>query len=184
MAKSNLPMLATLFRILLAPVIIVIIMLECSYWNWITAILFVIASITDWLDGYWARKYKSVTDLGRFLDPVADKILVSSILIMLIPLQRVEAVAVLIILNRDIVIGGLRSFAASKGTVIAADTLGKWKTAVQMVAIPSILLHNDFLHIPWQQIGYWGIWLSLVLSLISGFQYVMKFLQSSNVRVL
>lgn len=177
-------MIATLFRILMMPVIIAIIAFECSYWNWITAILFVIASITDWLDGYWARKYKSETTLGKFLDPVADKVLVSSVLIMLIPLGRIEAIAVVILLNRDIIIGGLRAFAASSGTVIAADKLGKWKTGVQMVAIPSLLLYNDFLHLPWKEVGYWGIWVSVVLSLISGFQYVMKFVQGSNVRVL
>lgn len=177
-------MIATLFRILIMPVVVVIMLWKPAYWNWISAILFVIASITDWLDGYWARKYKSETTLGKFLDPVADKVLVSSVLIMLIPLGRIEAIAVVILLNRDIIIGGLRAFAASHGTVIAADTLGKWKTGVQMVAIPSLLLYNDFLHLPWREVGYWGLWLSVVLSLISGFQYIVNFLQSSKVRIL
>ncbi|MCB0378405.1 MAG: CDP-diacylglycerol--glycerol-3-phosphate 3-phosphatidyltransferase [Bdellovibrionales bacterium] len=181
MKTSPWPMLATLFRIFLVPLIIVLMMAEVSYWNWLCAFLFILASITDWLDGYLARKLNSVSTMGKFLDPVADKILISSVLIMLIPIGRIEAIAVLVLINRDVIIGGLRSIAASKGEVIAAGSLGKWKTAVQMVAIPCLLISEVFLFVPLATIGYWGVWLSLVLSVVSGFQYLVAFWnQSSN----
>lgn len=175
--KKNLPFWATLFRMIAVPVIVVLMIWEPEYWNWITALIFIAASISDWLDGYWARKYNAESDLGRLLDPIADKFLVSSVLILLIPLQRIEAILVLLLLNRDILINGLRSFAAAEGKVIAAGTMGKWKTAVQMVAIPAILIHENVGPLSGHFIGYWGLWLSLGLSLYSGLQYLWFFMK-------
>jgi len=173
--RKNLPLWATLFRMAMVPVIVVLMMMEPPFWNWISAICFILASISDWLDGYWARLYDAESDLGKLLDPIADKFLVSSVLILLIPIGRIEALLVLCLLNRDIIINGLRSFAASKGKIISAGTLGKWKTAVQMVAIPTILVYENIGPIPMGQIGYWGLWLSLGLSLYSGTQYVIGY---------
>lgn len=178
MKRSPWPMIATLFRIVIVPLIIIIMLFKWPYWNWISAILFIIASITDWLDGYLARKLKSVSVMGKLLDPIADKVLVSSVLIMLIPLERIEALAVLILINRDVLIGGVRSMAASSGLIIDAGSLGKWKTAIQMVAIPVLIIGDSLFGIPMESIGYWGIWLSVALSLISGFQYVMGFMRN------
>ena len=118
-----------------------------------------------------------------FLIPIADKVLVSSILIMLIPLQAIEAFAVIILINRDVIIGGIRSIAASQGQIIDAGSLGKWKTTVQMIAIPSLLLGQTWDFLPFAVIGYYGLWLSVVLSLVSGFQYFTAFYKTQNVRL-
>lgn len=168
---KKLPLWATLLRIAAVPIIVAVMLLETPYWNWISAGLFVFASITDWLDGYWARKYKAETDIGRLLDPIADKVLVSTVLILLIPLERIEALLVVILLNRDILINGLRSFAATKGKVISAGQLGKWKTGFQMVAIPALLIHDNIGPFSGQFIGYWGLWISVGLSLLSALEY-------------
>ena len=183
MIRSPWPMIATLSRIVIVPLIVLIMIYKWPYWNWISSILFILASITDWLDGYLARKLKSVSVMGKLLDPVADKILVSSILIMLIPLGRIEALAVLILINRDVLISGIRSLAASSNYIIDAGQLGKWKTAVQMVAIPALLINDTFWDIPFGSLGYWGIWLSVTLSLISGFQYFIAFTQHYRKKV-
>lgn len=168
-------MIATLFRIVIVPVIVVLMMFKPADWALISCFLFIVASITDWLDGYLARKLNSVTDMGKFLDPIADKVLVSSVLVMFIPLQWIEALAVLLLINRDVIIGGIRSIAASRGQVIAAGNLGKWKTTFQMIAIPCLFLSQSWDFLPFSSIGYYGIWLSVAMSLVSGFQYFMAF---------
>jgi CDP-diacylglycerol--glycerol-3-phosphate 3-phosphatidyltransferase len=175
MHKNNWAMWATYSRILLVPLIVIFILFQPNYWNWWATALFAMASITDWLDGYWARKYQTVSDMGKLLDPIADKVLVSSILILLIPLQRIEAIAVLILLNRDILVGGLRSMAAQKGYIMAADKIGKWKTALQMFAIPALLLYEDLSIIFAPTIGYYLLWVTVFLSLVSGAQYLINF---------
>ena len=180
MKASNLPLMATLFRILIVPVIVLIMIYKPPYWATICSFLFIIASITDWLDGYLARKLNSVTTMGKLLDPIADKVLVSSVLVMFIPLDWFEAIGVLLLINRDVIIGGVRSMAASQNLIIDAGTLGKWKTTLQMIAIPSLFFANDFSFLPFQEVGYYGLWLSVVLSLVSGFQYFMAFSRSNK----
>lgn len=172
---KKLPLWATFFRIAAVPFIALIMLLEWRYWNWLSAALFILASITDWLDGYWARKYKAESDLGKLLDPIADKILVSTVLILLIPIGRIEGLLVVLLLNRDILINGLRSFAAAKGKIISAGSLGKWKTGVQMVAIPALLIYENIGPLSGQFIGYWGLWISLLLSLLSAAEYVYNY---------
>lgn len=177
--QKNLALWATLFRMFMVPVIVVLILWQPPAWNWISAGVFILASLSDWLDGYWARKYKSESDTGKLLDPIADKFLVSTVLILLIPLQRIEAILVVLLLNRDIIINGLRSFAAAKGRVISAGQMGKWKTALQMVAIPAILIHENLGPLSGEFIGYWGLWASLGLSLFSAAQYIVAYSRAS-----
>lgn len=172
-------MVATLSRIVMVPLIVAFMMFKPPWWAVTCCVLFILASITDWLDGYLARKLNSVSDMGKFLDPIADKVLVSSILIMFIPLQLIEAIAVLILINRDVIIGGIRSIAAAQGQIIGAGNLGKWKTTVQMVAIPSLFLSVQFSFLPFQELGYYGLWLSVVFSLVSGIQYFMGYLKTA-----
>lgn len=167
-------MAATWSRILLAPIIVALTLLQPPYWQICSTLLFILAAITDWLDGYLARKLNAVSDWGKFLDPVADKVLISSVLLVLIPLKQIDPVSVMILINRDILIGGLRSYAASKGVIIAADQLGKLKTALQMVAIPTLLLGPSCV-IDLSEIGFWAIWLSVVLSVVSGIQYFYNY---------
>lgn len=174
------PLIATLFRIALVPVIVVLILTKPAYWSAICCALFIVASLTDWLDGYLARRLESVTLMGQFLDPIADKVLVSSVLLMFISEGLIEALAVLILINRDVIISGIRSVAAAQGQIIAAGSIGKWKTTVQMIAIPSLFLSLDWNFLPFEAVGYYGLWLSVVLSLVSGYTYLKNFLRQSS----
>ena len=128
--------------------------------------------------GIESSKWHLLTGNKDSIYSIADKFLVSTVLILLIPLGRIEALLVVVLLNRDIIINGLRSFAASEGKIISAGSLGKWKTGLQMVAIPAILIYEPVGPLSGQWIGYWGLWASLVLSLISAGQYLWGYLKS------
>jgi CDP-diacylglycerol--glycerol-3-phosphate 3-phosphatidyltransferase len=179
--KKSLPMAATTSRLLAAPVIFAVLLSETPWANWWGAILFILGSLTDWLDGYWARLYQAETNMGKFMDPIADKILVLSVLIILLYRGRIDPIAPALLLSRDIFIGGLRSIAAADNVIIAAKPTGKWKTALQMIAVPCLFLsEQDFPLASTQIAGYTislntvgvvGLWVSVGLSLISGFDY-------------
>ncbi|MCB0357165.1 MAG: CDP-diacylglycerol--glycerol-3-phosphate 3-phosphatidyltransferase, partial [Bdellovibrionales bacterium] len=117
-----------------------------------------------------ARKYQAESAMGKFMDPIADKLLILAALIMLLHLQVLDPLMVFILLARDIFIGGIRAVAAANNVIISAKAFGKWKTAMQMVAIPLIFVH-DYKGWALYQWGYWTLWLSVILSLISGIQY-------------
>ena len=165
-------MLATYSRIFVAPFIFAITFYDSEWSMPVVAVLFILASITDYLDGYWARKYQAVSNEGRLMDPIADKILVLTALILLLDLDRVDPLMVTLFLSRDILIGGVRSVAAADNVVISAQASGKLKTAVQMVAIPCLFLSTTLPQLPLQKIGYYGLWFSVVLSLYSGYEYI------------
>ena len=175
--KSDIPNLVTFSRILFVPVIIWVLLEntpERSLW---AAILFMAASITDYFDGYLARKFKVESNLGKFVDPVADKILVMSTLIMMIPTRGINPILVILLLSRDTLVEGIRAVAASHKIIISAGQLGKWKTLIQMGCIPAALIEYDVLGLPTRSIGFAGLWLSVVLSMVSGFQYVRLFFE-------
>lgn len=169
--KKQLPMWATYARIVFAPFIVLILALPLENSGWIAAGLFILLSITDWLDGYWARIYQAESAMGKFMDPIADKILVVGALVMLLKMNRVDPLMVFIFLSRDTFIGGLRSVAAANNVIIAAKPFGKWKTALQMVAIPCCMINEPLGQIPLGQLGYGLLWISVILSLISGVDY-------------
>lgn len=145
------------------------------------AILFLIASLTDYGDGYFARKWNLISDWGKIMDPIADKILVTTILVMFIPAGKIETWIVIILVARDLLIGGVRSVAAAQQMIIAANPGGKWKTALQMGAIPAVMVGDQFLGIPFQTVGVWMLWISTLLSLYSGAQYVWAY-ETAKVR--
>ena len=144
---------------------------------WATGI-FILASFTDWLDGYLARLYRAETILGKLLDPLADKVIVMAALVMLVAVDnqpRVPAWIVVLLLSREIIVTGLRSVAAVQGTVVAASQGAKYKTAFTMVSIVCLLLGQSFV-IPFIginsfELGIYLLWISLVLSLWTGFDY-------------
>lgn len=181
----NLPNILTMARIAAVPIVVVLLMFESKQNCFWAAAVFSVAAITDWLDGYLARKWEIVTVLGKFLDPLADKLIVMAALIMLIPLDRVPAWAVFVILAREMIITGLRSIASSEGIVIAASNLGKYKTIFQMVAIIGLLLHYryhwffgvqfDFLYPSFHNAGIFFFYVSLLLTVWSGGDYLFKF---------
>lgn len=169
--QKKLPMRATYSRIAIAPFIFALCYMAGSWAQWAAAGLFILASITDYYDGHWARKFGVESNEGRFMDPIADKILVLTALVILLDFDRVDPVMVTLFLSRDIMIGGLRSVAAADNVVIAAKPTGKWKTAVQMIAIPCLFIYVPVFGIPLKEIGYYGLWASVGLSLYSGWQY-------------
>lgn len=148
--------------------------------QWLATFCFIIASITDYYDGYYARKLNAVSNLGKFLDPVADKILVSSVLIILLQQSRVEAWIIILFVARDTIVGGLRAAAAADGVVLSAQSSGKWKAALQMIAIPFLMLNN--LHPDFQnnRIGHGLLQVSVILSLVSGFDYCLAYYRATK----
>ena len=170
-----LPMALTFGRIAVAPALVVILMTNWYWAGWTCAILFILASITDWLDGFLARKLNAQSVMGQLMDPIADKILVLAAIVMLLAMGRVDPVMVFLFLGRDIFIGGLRAVAAAKNQIIAAKAFGKWKTGFQMVAIPCLLVNEPIFGLPIPQLAYYLLWLSVMLSMISGFEYTREY---------
>lgn len=182
----NLPNKITVSRILLIPVFMLI-MLAPLDWGTISlagtempvtqfagALLFILASVTDWIDGYYARKYNMVTNLGKFLDPLADKLLVSAALIILVELQLAPSWMVIIIISREFAVTGLRLILANEGEVVAANMLGKIKTWTQIIAISLLLLNNfpfEPLNFPLADIA---LWIAVLFTVISGWDYFAK----------
>lgn len=174
--RKKLPMWFTLSRMVLALPILALMTLEGNSLKWIACALFGLASITDYYDGYFARKYDASTNMGKFMDPVADKILVSAILVMLVVQKHIDPFMVVLIITRDTLIGGLRSVAAADQIVIAAKPAGKWKTALQMSAIPFLILGPEvWVTYPLHNWAYGALWVSTILSLTSGWEYLQGY---------
>lgn len=170
----NLPNLLTLSRIAAIPVVVACFWLERGWAQWLSMILFTAACVTDWFDGYFARRYHQISRFGRFLDPIADKLLVAAALLMLVnsgPLRGVHVLAALIILAREILVSGLREFLAELRVGLPVSQLAKWKTGVQMVAI-ALLLVGDAAAPVVTTIGLWAIWIAAGLTLITGYDYL------------
>ncbi|MCR4287082.1 MAG: CDP-diacylglycerol--glycerol-3-phosphate 3-phosphatidyltransferase [Deltaproteobacteria bacterium] len=171
----NLPNAISLVRLAAAPVLIVILMRADRTYSVIAAALFIVVSLTDLLDGYAARKLDVVTTTGKFLDPLADKLLVSTAFIMLIPLGRVPAWAVALIIGREIAVTGLRAIAVDSGVVIDASALGKYKTVLQMVCLVPLIIHYRFFGLDFHTIGIILFAAALIATLWSGFDYFVRF---------
>ena len=182
----NLANRITLARIFLVPVLMIFLLmrynigtftigsLSMTYNELIAALVFILAASTDGLDGYIARKNKIVTNLGKFLDPLADKLLISAALICLVEMQRLEAWIAIVIISREFAVTGLRLVAAAEGLVIAASPLGKLKTWVQIVAITAIMIRNfpfAFFGIPFDDVATWAM---VVITIYSGYDYFAK----------
>jgi CDP-diacylglycerol--glycerol-3-phosphate 3-phosphatidyltransferase len=170
--KKQIPMWLTFSRMVVCPFFVILLHQREPIWSWIAAGLFLVSSSTDFLDGYYARKFNAISNFGKFMDPIADKILVASVLIMLIPSGKVEPLLVLLLLARDILIGGIRAIAAADSIVIDAKAAGKWKTGLQMLSIPAILIGDDSATIAIYRFGHALLWISVSLSMLSGYQYI------------
>lgn len=170
----NLANKLTILRIFLVPVFMLFLLVDMPYGEYIAAGIFVIAALTDSLDGYIARSRNQITKFGKFMDPLADKLLVSSALIVLVEMNRLSSWIVVIIIAREFAITGLRVLAASEGITIAASWWGKFKTVSQIVAIIVLLLNNypfSILGIPFDKIS---VALALIFTVISGADYLIK----------
>jgi CDP-diacylglycerol--glycerol-3-phosphate 3-phosphatidyltransferase len=184
--KMNLPNKITLSRIFLIP-LFMIVMLVPLHWGqihllWtvlpvthlVGALIFILASTTDWIDGHIARKYNLVTNMGKFLDPLADKLLVSAALIVLVELNYAASWIVIVIISREFAVTGLRLLLAGEGEVVAANMLGKIKTWTQIIAISALLLHNiifEAIHFQFDQLA---LWVAMIFTIWSGWDYFAK----------
>ena len=168
----NLPNKLTLFRVILIPFFVVFMLVNVTgnADKWIALIIFIIASLTDLLDGKIARKYNLITDFGKFMDPLADKLLVCSALICLVSLDRIPAWIVIIIIAREFIISGFRLIAADNGRVIAASYWGKFKTTFQMIMVILMIADISQLFILTQIIMY----AALILTVVSLVDYLVK----------
>ncbi len=167
----NLPNKLTMFRVILIPVFVVFMLMDITaHDKWIALAVFIIASLTDLLDGKIARKYNLVTNFGKFMDPLADKLLVCSALICLVALERIPAWIVIVIIAREFIISGFRLIAADNGVVIAASYWGKFKTTFQMVMICLMIADIEALLIVTSVV----MWIALALTVISLIDYLMK----------
>ena len=169
----NLPNKLTILRIILVPIFMGFLFLSKDYpgYSEVLALLtFIIAAITDGLDGYLARKKEIITKFGRILDPLADKLLITAALISFVALKEISAWAAIIIIGRELAITGLRVIAASEGIVISANKWGKWKTTLQIVAIIVVILDPKIITFPWN-LPIILIWLAVIITLYSGYIY-------------
>jgi len=172
----NIPNLLSMLRIILIPLFIVLLLpaQQESVCVW-PFVVFSLASITDFFDGYIARSMNQVTKIGKLLDPIADKILIASALIFLVQLQRVSAWIVVVMIAREFAVTGIRAMASTEGVVIPADQLGKYKMGAQITAILMLLLNNHFFFLNWHFLGTIAIWVAMLLALVSGVQYALRF---------
>jgi CDP-diacylglycerol--glycerol-3-phosphate 3-phosphatidyltransferase len=172
----NLPNGLTIIRVIAIPIILAMLFTKGPTFQFIAALLFLLASITDSLDGYLARRYGLVTTLGKFLDPLADKLLIVTTLIALIPSREVPFWIVIVIVGREIAVTGLRGIAASQGIVISASIWGKYKTVFEVASITALILGGNHPPINFHLIGMILLWIALLLAVFSGIDYFKKFL--------
>ena len=165
----------TLFRVAAVPVIVILLMFPSRLFTLLGALLFSAAAITDFLDGFFARQKGLISNFGKVMDPIADKLLVSSAFIMLASLGWIPAWIVCIIIGREIAVTGLRNIAAQKGMDISATSLGKYKTWFQIAAIIPLMIHFQYLTIDFHKIGSVFLWVALILTIWSGTNYFFKF---------
>ena len=182
----NIPNKITVSRILLIPLFLIIMLVPFDWGDmhllgvtlpvthFVGALIFIIASSTDWVDGYYARKYNLVTNMGKFLDPLADKLLVSAALIVLVELGFAPSWIVIVIISREFAVTGLRLLLAGEGEVVAANMLGKIKTWAQIVAISALLLHNIIFEMISFRFDIVALWVALIFTIWSGWDYFAK----------
>ncbi len=168
---GNLPNTLSIIRVAFIPAVVVCLYFPGRLGSFFAALFFGLAAITDLLDGFLARKYKTVTPLGKFLDPLADKLLVSITMIMLITLNRIPAWIAILIITREIAVTGLRGIAVVEGEVIGANLLGKYKTIFQSVSLICLSLHYEYLEVDFHVVGMTFLWPALIFTMWSGWSY-------------
>ena len=174
----NLPNLLTIGRILLVPLIIGCFYVEGAWPRWLACAMFTVAAATDYLDGWLARNWQLQSAFGRWLDPVADKVLVGAVVIMLVGFERAPILPAVVIVLREIMVSGLREYMAEVRLGLPVTRLAKWKTAVQMTAIGFLLVGEAGpAWVPVSGIGWWGLWVAALLTLMTGWSYLQAGLQ-------
>jgi len=184
MKLLNIPNILTLSRIMSIPIVVVLFYFDSPTTRWIMVTIFIIAGITDFFDGYLARRSNQVSPLGRFLDPIADKLLVTTLLLMLVGFDRINQwsyLPVIIILMRELIVSGLREFLAQTKVIISVTKLAKWKTSFQMISLGFLIVGTDAPNwLPAQIIGEIFLWVAGILTLITGYDYLKASLKFMN----
>ncbi len=165
----------TMFRMAAAPIIVLLLLIPNQFTTFMAALFFSAAAITDYLDGFFARRNGMVSNLGKIMDPVADKLLVSSTFIMLASLAWIPAWLVCIIIGRELAVTGLRNVIAENNMDVSASELGKYKTGFQIAAIIPLLIHFPYFGISFNGIGMFFLWGALILTIWSGVDYFVRF---------
>jgi len=176
----NLPNSITIARISVVPFLFLLLASPGPFWSLVLAALFVLAAITDFADGFIARKYNMITTMGKFLDPLADKLIVNSAMILMIPIGRIDAWIVVIIIMRDLIVDGIRSIASSEGIYIQASILGKQKTLAQIFAVTALMIHYPFLGVDAHFVGTIVLYVAFLLTIYSGMDYFIKFYRGTG----
>ncbi len=173
----SLPNGLTIIRVLAIPIILILLFYPGKTYQWVTAIFFLLVAVTDTIDGYFARRRGAVTTLGKFLDPLADKLLIVTALIALISTRGIPPWMVIVIVGREIAVTGLRSIAVSQGIVIDASNLGKHKTVFETIAIFFLILGGEDFSINFHLVGMVFLWIAFFLAVFSGIDYFKRFLK-------
>ncbi|MHC8508821.1 MAG: CDP-diacylglycerol--glycerol-3-phosphate 3-phosphatidyltransferase [Rhodospirillales bacterium] len=182
----NIPNILTMSRIAAIPVVIAIFFLDDPLGSWLAMSFYVLVCITDFFDGHLARAMNQQSAFGRFLDPIADKLLVAAVIFTLVGVGRIEGFSVIaaaVILCREILVSGLREFLAEVRVSVPVSRLAKWKTGIQMAMLGILLVGPagpDFIILTTQQIGVIGLWLAALLTLITGYDYLRAGLRHIN----
>lgn len=171
----NLPNTITLLRISLVPFLFILLLNPGEFWSLLLAILFAVVSITDFLDGYIARRYNLITTMGKFLDPLADKLIINTAMILMIQIDRIPAWIVAVTIIRDLIVDGIRSIASSEGIYIQASRLAKQKTVAQIFAVTALMIHYTLFGINTQKVGEIILYIAFALTIYSGADYFIKF---------
>jgi CDP-diacylglycerol---glycerol-3-phosphate 3-phosphatidyltransferase len=181
------PNLITYFRFATAPILVWLLMYTSPAASWAAAGVFFLATISDYFDGYLARSYDSVTTLGKFLDPMADKLVVLTALIMLAGMARaphVPAWMVAVLVARETMVTGLRAVAAAEGMIVAAEELGKYKMALQSIAVHGLLIHYRYFHVDCFAFGMFVLWIAMIVAVWSGIDYYVRVLTALRPKVI
>jgi len=175
----NLPNTISLIRMGVIPILFFLLLSPRPLMSLVIAVLFIAAALTDLLDGYIARRYHIVTTMGKFLDPIADKLIVNTAMIMLIPIGRIPTWIAAMIIIRDFIVDGIRNIASSEGLIIDASPLGKRKTLCQIFAVSALMIHYPFFGVDAHAVGMVILYIALVLTVLSGVDYFMRFYRTS-----
>ncbi len=180
----NLPIGLTMTRIVAVPLLIVFLISSSRVDALIAAAIFILASITDWLDGVIARRRNQVTTLGTLLDPIADKLLVAAALVSLLQIDKIAAWIVVVIIGRELAVTGLRAVAAGVGVIVPASRLAKWKTVSQYVAVTMLILEKGIGAAPFHTATMVVLWVALALTIISAVDYFYRFFRKADYRAI
>jgi CDP-diacylglycerol---glycerol-3-phosphate 3-phosphatidyltransferase len=178
----NFPNTISIVRMGVIPILFFLLSSPGPVMSLVIALLFIVAALTDLLDGYVARRYGIVTTMGKFLDPIADKLIVNTAMIMMIPIGRIPAWIVAVIVIRDFAVDGIRTIASSEGMIIQASPLGKRKTLCQIFACSALMIHYPFIGANAHVVGMVILYIALVLTIVSGTDYIVKFYRVSTAR--